>query len=109
MIKMIIKMNEVKIDMSSQYTSDRIYAALDRIFFERGMERVDSSLGIEYRGHERSSDFASFGKIMLGLKEQTWFMDNAIEWLFCSNDDSDDPRIFNEEDLLVHYGKKTVV
>ena len=109
MIKMIIKMNDDKIEMSNQYTLDKIYAALDRIFSERGMERVDSAAGIEYRGCERSTDFASFGKIMLGLKEQTWFMDNASEWLFCSNDDSDDPGVFNEEDLLVHYGRKAAV
>lgn len=106
MIKMIIKMNEDRIEMSNKYSLERIYAALDRIFTEKGMDRVNSSAGIEYMGHERSSDFASFGKIMLGLKEQAWFMDNADKWLFCSNDDSDDPSDYNEEDLLVHYGIK---
>ena len=43
---------------------------------------------------------------MLGLKEQSWFMDNAKTWLYCNSDDSDDPSEFNEEDLLVHYGIK---
>ncbi len=45
---------------------------------------------------------------MLGLKEQNWFMDNAVTWLYCNSDDSDDPDDFDEEDLLVHYGKKAV-
>ncbi len=106
MIKMIIEMNEEKISSSTEYTVDKIYAALDRIFTGKGMDRYDTDRGIEYVGHERSTDFAYFGKIMLGLKEQAWFMDNAKTWLYCNSDDSDDPTEFNEEDLLVHYGRK---
>ena len=34
-----------------------------------------------------------------------WFMDNANTWLYCNSDDSDNPKDFNEEDLLIHYGK----
>ncbi len=33
-------------------------------------------------------------------------MDNADKWLYCNNDDSDDPNEFNVEDLLVHYREK---
>lgn len=35
-------------------------------------------------------------------------MDNVSEWLLCSNDDTDDDSIFNQEDLLVHYGRKAI-
>ena len=108
MIKMIIKMNEEKISASKEYTLDRIYGALDRIFSNKGMYRKDTDRGIEYAGHDRPTDFAYFGKIMLGLKEQSWFMDNAKTWLYCNSDDSDNPKDFNEEDLLVHYGKVIV-
>ena len=57
----------------------------------------------EYLGNERPTDFGYFGQIMLGLKNQAWFMDNATTWLLCSNDDADDPKKFNKEDLLKHY------
>ena len=67
------------------------------------MKRIETENGIEYLGSERSTDFGYFGQIILGLKNQAWFLDNATTWLLCSNDDADDPNIFNEEDLLKHY------
>ena len=105
MIKMTIRMNEEKISTSSEYTVEHIYQALDSIFSKYGMDRTETDRGIEYVGHNRPTDFAYFGKIMLGLKEQPWFMDNVKTWLYCNSDDSDSPTDFNEEDLLVHYGK----
>ena len=105
---MIIQMNEDKIIESGKYSLDKIYATLDRIFLSNGLERKNSKFGIEYLGHNISSDFACFGKIMLGLKEQTWFMDNAKKWIYCNSDSSDNPNDYDEEDLLMHYGRKTV-
>ena len=108
MIKMIIKMNEDKIITSGEYTLEQVYSALDRIFSQRGMDKIESDLGIEYVGHEKPTDFAYFGKIMLGLKNQGWFMDNADKWIYCNSDDSDDPNDYSEENLLEHYGKAVV-
>ena len=108
MIKMLIRMNDEKIKQSERYSLDKVYSALDRIFSDKGMKKVLTSNGIEYYGDERPADFAYFGKIMLGLKNQEWFMDNVSEWLFCSNDDTDDEAVFNQEDLLVHYGRKAI-
>ena len=65
MIKMIIKMDEEKICTSDQYTIEQVYQALDRIFSDKGMDRTDTDRGIEYVGHDRPTDFAYFGKIML--------------------------------------------
>ena len=108
MIKMIIKLDEEKIDNNGNYSKDRINAALDRIFERTGMDKVSTAKGIEYRGHNNPSDFARFGKVMLGLKDQAWFMDNALVWILCNSDDSDDPEVFDEEDLLAHYSKNVV-
>ena len=105
MIKMIIKMDDDKIRSHNDYTPDRVYSALDRIFFKKGMERTDTDRGIEYIGPGKAADFAHFGNIILGLKEKPWFMDNASTWLFCNSDDSDNPEDFSEEDLLLHYGR----
>jgi len=105
MIKMIIKMNDDKLNTQTEYSAQKVYSALDRIFEKNGMERIDTNKGIEYCGHDNPSDFGLFGQIMTGLKKQSWFMDNAVTWLFCNNDDVDDPNDFSEEDLLVHYGR----
>lgn len=103
MIKMIIRMDEDRIKEKGQYSVDHVYSVMDRIFEKKGMRRIDTLKGIEYLGSERPTDFGYFGQIMLGLKNQSWFMDNATTWLLCSNDDADDPKKFNEEDLLKHY------
>ena len=108
MIKMLIKMDENRIKESEKYSLDKVYSALDRIFRDKGMVKVSTDNGIEYCGNDRPIDFAYFGKIMIGLKKQDWFMDNVSEWLFCSNDDTDDANVFNQEDLLIHYGRKAI-
>ena len=109
MIKMIIKMNNNKLETQNEYTPEKVYSALDRIFEQKGMERIVTSKGIEYCGHDKPTDFGHFGQIMIGLKKQAWFMDNASTWLFCNNDDVDDPNDFSEEDLLAHYGKQVAL
>ena len=40
MIKMIIKMNEDKLEHQTEYTPDKVYSALDNIFDQTGMERI---------------------------------------------------------------------
>ncbi len=105
MIKMIIQMDEEKLLQDPELTEAQIEAALNRIFTQMGMTKVDTDRGIEYCGHNHPSDFARFGKIMLELKNQKWFMSNAKEWILCNSDDSDDPEDFDEEDLLAHYAR----
>ena len=108
MIKMIIRMNNDRIIDQGKYSVEQLYAAIDRIFVNKGMSRVDTDRGVEYIGPGKSTDFAYFGKIMLGLKDQAWFMDNAEEWLYCDNEDSEDVSVFNEENLLAHYGHNII-
>ena len=108
MIKMIIQMNKEKLLRDPEFTEVQIDAALNKIFTQMGMTRVDTDRGTEYCGHNHPSDFARFGKIMLGLKNQKWFMNNAKEWILCNSDDSDDPEDFDEEDLLAHYARNVV-
>lgn len=53
MIKMIIEMNEDKIRSAKELTIEQIYAALDRIFSKRGMDKNITERGIEYLGQNR--------------------------------------------------------
>ena len=41
-----------------------------------------------------------------GLKKQDWFVSNLSVWLLCTNEDSDDPGDFEEEDLVEYFGIK---
>ena len=108
MIKMIIQMDDDKLLQDPGLSRAQIEATLDRIFDQMGMTKAETKRGSEYCGHDHPSDFARFGRIMLGLKDQTWFMNNVKEWVFCNNDDSDDPEVFEEEDLLAHYTRNIV-
>ena len=102
-------MDTDKIKKEGKYSVEQIYSAIDRIFIEKGMNKLPIEDGFEYCGNERPTDFAYFGRIMTGLKKQSWFINNASTWLLCNNDDVDDPQDFSEEDLLVHYGKRAAI
>ncbi|MBS6722993.1 MAG: hypothetical protein KH268_08385 [Clostridiales bacterium] len=107
MLKMIIKMNDDKINTEKIYRLDRIYHTLEQTFLTFGLIRMEDSSGfLVYRDCGRAKDFGIFGKIVNALKKQRWFMDNVLIWQFCDSDDSDEPDQFNEEDLLKHYTTK---
>ncbi len=109
MIKMIIKMNDDKIVEDNEYTLERVYSGLDRIFSQFGYssEKVDGNL--EYKGNGAPSDFGKFGRIYNGLRKQTWFIKNADTWLLCNSDDVDDPEDYSIEDLLHYNGNRVMV
>ena len=109
MIKMIIKMNEDKILADKEYTLDRIYAGLDRIFSGYGYsaEKVDGKL--EYQGNCDPGDFGKFGRIYNGLRKQPWFSENVDTWLLCNSDDVEDKNDFSVEDLLHYNGNRVRV
>ena len=109
MIKMIIRMNEDKIETESEYTLDRVYNGLNRIFSQFGYigEKVEGNL--EYKGNNDPRDFGKFGRIYNGLRKKAWFVDNADLWLLCNSDDVDDPEDYSVEDLLNYDGSRVKV
>lgn len=107
MLKMVIRMDENKINFEKKYRLEGIYRTIDVIFIKKGFPRVEDISGtLVYRDNGHGEDYGKFGVIVNTLKKQTWFMDNVAVWLLCDNDDSDNPDDFNEEDLLTHYRKK---
>lgn len=107
MLKMIIRMDDYKINTEKKYRLDGIYKTLDNAFLKMGLPRIEDSSGsLVYRDNGHIADYGRFGKIVNTLKRQPWFMENVVEWLFCDNEDSDSPEVFNEENLLNHYRKK---
>lgn len=107
MLKMIIRMDDDKINIEKKYRLDGIYRTIDSIFVKMGLPRMEDSSGsLVYRDNGHAKDYGRFGKIVNTLKKQAWFMDNVAVWLLCDSDDSDSPDDFNEEDLLNHYRQK---
>ncbi len=105
-IKMIIKMNNEKIKAENEYTLDRVYSGLTRIFKQFGYSGVEIDGNLEYKGNSDPRDFGKFGCIYNGLRKQTWFINNAYTWLLCNSDDVEDPNDFSVEDLLSYDGSR---
>lgn len=107
MLKMVIRMDDNKINIEKKYRLDGIYRTIDSTFIKMGFPRIEDASGfLVYRDNGHTTDYGRFGKIVNTLKRQPWFMDNVAEWLLCDSDDSDNPDDFNEEDLLNHYRQK---
>lgn len=107
MLKMIIRMDDDKINIEKKYRLDGIYRTIDSTFVKMAFPRMEDSSGsLVYRDNGHTKDYGRFGKIFNTLKKQAWFMDNVTVWLLCDSDDSDRPDDFNEEDLLNHYRQK---
>lgn len=105
MIKMVIKMDENKIE-NSEYTMDRVYAGLERIFSQFGYVGFNNNGKLEYLGNSDPGDFGKFCRIYNGLRKQPWFISNAETWLLYNSDDVDDPNDFSIEDLLHYDGSR---
>ena len=107
MMKMVIRMDEDKINIEKRYPLESVYGMIDKLFMKRGfLKSPESKRALVYCGMDRPVDFAYFGVIVNFLKKQPWFMENVSVWLLCSNDDSEDPNVFDEEDLVKHYRAK---
>ena len=109
MLKMIIRMDDNKINIEKKYRLDGIYSTIDSTFDKMGLPRMEDTSGsLVYRDNGHARDYGRFGKIVNAFKKQAWFMDNVAVWLLCDSDDSDSPDDFNEEDLPVSYTHLTL-
>ena len=106
MYKMIICLNEEKIIKESELKLETIYEKLDTIFGKRGFTLSMDNDRRVYSGTGADTDYPNLGIILNGLKKQDWFVSNLSVWLLCTNEDSDDPRDFEEEDLVEYFGIK---
>lgn len=96
MIKMEIQMNEKKIEQISSYTKEQVYDMIDFVASSKGIAKKDHQ-GV-FIGNNDSQDFANFGKIVLYLKEQEWFLPFVEKWYLYVGDEKDN--------LAKHYKKK---
>lgn len=110
MLKMVIRMDDNKINTEKRYRLDGIYKAIESTFSQMGLPRMEGAAdSLVYCDNGHIKGYGRFGKIVNTLKKQPWFMENVAVWLLCDSDDSDSPDDFNEEDLLNHYRKKRIM
>lgn len=104
MYKMVICLNEEKIINENKLDLNTIYDKLDSIFKKRGFGLSIDNDCRTYSGTGADTDYPNLGIILNGLKKQDWFVSNLLIWLLCTNEDSDDPEDFEEEDLVEYFG-----
>lgn len=110
MLKMLICMNQDKINAEGKYNLDNIHETINTLFLNLGLSSMRNTSGQwVYRDNGDMRDYGRFGRVVNTLKRQAWFMDNVETWRFYDSDDSDNPEDFNEEDLLSHYQKKQIM
>lgn len=110
MLKMIIRMDDNKINIEKKYRLDGIYNAIDSVFGKMGLPRMEDSSGaLVYRDNGDAKDFGRFGRIVNTFKKQDWFMENVIVWQLCDSDGMEELADFSEEDLLLHYRQKKIM
>ena len=87
-----------------------MYKRLDDGFADLGMLKVeDGSDTLMYYGINEAKDFANFGRMVLALKREEWFMDNVVVWRLYESDDTVDPDDFAVNDLVEYYRKKGLI
>ena len=110
MLKLEIKLDEKKISEDHKYEVQSIYRALDETFFRYHLRKTESPDGtICFTGTGNPKDFGAFGGIILGLKEESWFMDYVTKWIWYNSDDGRNGDDFSVEDVLYHYTKRLSV
>lgn len=97
MLKLEIVLNKEKIEAEGKYEWAAMQAALDGIFKQQGLIRID--LGV-YTGSGRANDYASFWRIIWALSEKEWFMDNIKKWVWYNSDAGRDENDFAKEDII---------
>lgn len=110
MLKLEIKLDEEKIRSEGKYVPDSLYKTLVNLFSNYQLDcstEPDGTLFFVGRGQAR--DYGSFGKLITTLKNQPWFMEYVIKWLWYNSDDSEDENDFTVEDVLEHYTSRASV
>lgn len=97
MIKMQIKMDEMKIKREERYSLAKINGTLDDYFIDR-LHFSKGNNGF-YLGNGSPDDFANFGVAMVTFGKKSWFMDNVDTWLYFNSEDSNNPEDYIAEDF----------
>lgn len=77
------------------YNIDDFTRCTDVVFERYNLKKLEDGI---YEGVRSEPDFAYFGKVILKLKKEDWFMRYVSKWLFHTDS--------SVEDVLHHYQNK---
>lgn len=102
MFRILIKMDEEKVQQEQKYDLEEIYRILEELFNQKlDLLKLKSESGtLLYGDRGRDCDFSYFGLTIKELKNEEWFLDNADAWIFYEDE------IESETDLLLHYANR---
>ena len=80
MLKMLIRMDNHKIETEQKYNSESIYSTLNNAFSRMRFQRIsDETNALVYCDNETGQTHGSFCQIINSLKKQGWFMENVSD------------------------------
>ncbi len=88
MIKMEIKLDEKKIEKTTEYTVREIENIINREISKRGITQKDD-MGF-FIGNGNSEDFSNFAKAVIYLRSQDWFLGVVKRWMLYMENETDD-------------------
>lgn len=107
MLKLEIKMDDKKIISEHIYKIESIYQTLEEIFSKYRLRMEKEADGtIYFYGTGDPRDYGAFGSLITSLKEQEWFMNYVVRWVWYNSDDGHNENDFAVEDVLYHYTRK---
>ena len=96
MMKMLISLDEDKINREGKYDINKIHNYIEKAFAKRGMHKGPD-------GWYNDGNFTTCRSLILKLSVTDWFMDNLLEWLWMDTTDS------SVDDLKEFYSKEAAV
>ena len=101
MLKLEIRLNAEQISEGGKYTPEVLQGTLIRAFQKEQMDYSEKPDGtLLFVGRGCTNDYACFGKLIMALRNQSWFMEYVERWIWYNSDDGEDENDFVVEDVL---------
>ncbi len=88
MMKMEVQMDEKKIKQSGAYSVEQINTMVSEVAKKKGITKKNES-GL-FIGNGDDKDFSNFGRIVLYLVDQEWFLPFVKTWVLYADEETDD-------------------
>lgn len=88
MMKMEVQMDENKIKKSGAYSIEQINNMVVEVARKKGITKRNNN-GL-FVGNGDDKDFSNFGRIVLFLKDQEWFLPFVKTWVLYTDEETDD-------------------
>lgn len=101
MMKMEIKLDEVRIRKDGEYDIAELWQMIDKEFASACTKVVQPDGSVMYTGIEDKDYYTCLSLAYLTLKYTKWFLNYCSKWVWYDNDD-DEELPFSDEDVLQH-------